>query len=292
MSGTSDSLEIRPKACLSVDLIEGLFTNFAQRRFVKSSRICLPIFPPVTSELDDHWCGWCGRSGFREDPLQYYSFTGGCRSSPRGDTLDPVDAHRDSVVGHRLCMTYNTDPDGAASRMSDSKQIHPPPPSVSHYLPIITEASGALLWTDANGKYNVTELKPSLDWTKRKCAIGGGRYNQKTAKSFVSIPSTRGFGSRETACEPCAVSLKRFAGKSYYLGCKVGSWRKRCFMKRVPMPPSSENQMGTTMRLYVVQEHFPSIITTSTSGSRGLNICMTRLTRRLGQDRVLYPTAN
>jgi hypothetical protein len=107
----------------------------------------------------------------------------------------------------------------------------------------------------------------------------------------VSIPSTRGFGSRETACEPCAVSLKRFAGKSYYLGRKVGSRRKRCFMKRVPMPPSSGNQMGTTMRLYVVREHVPSILTTSTSGSRGLNICMIRLTRRLGLDRVLSPSA-
>ena len=162
----------------------------------------------------------------------------------------------------------------------------------SHYPLIIAEASGALLWTDANGMYNVSQLKPSSDWTTRECAIGGGRYTQKTAKSFVSIPSTHVVGSPETACEPCAVSLKRFAGKSYYLGRKVGSRRKRCFMKRVPMPQLSENQMGTTTRLYEVLEHAPSILTTSTSGSRGLNICTTRVTRRLVQDRVLCPSAN
>jgi hypothetical protein len=77
----------------------------------------------------------------------------------------------------------------------------------------MAEAEGALLWTDATGKYHISKLEPSSNWTKRDCAIGGGRYNQKTARSFVSIPTTRGFGPPGTVCEPCAIGLKHFAGE-------------------------------------------------------------------------------
>jgi hypothetical protein len=122
MPSTSVNQPYGTEACLAVDLIEGLFTAFAQRRFERGSGTCVLIKPPVGNPLDHSSSEWCDRSGLGDKPAQCYSFISNHEdaSSP-GDTSLPGDSMND----HRICMIYDTDPDGDASRIADSKQKCP-----------------------------------------------------------------------------------------------------------------------------------------------------------------------
>jgi hypothetical protein len=122
MSSTSDTRHYKTKACLPVDLIEGLFTAFAQRRFEKNSIACLlPPFPS-SHRFDHRSSEWCDRSELKDEPTECCSSISNHQNSdPPGDASLPADAIHHPTVGHRICMIYNTDSDGDASRIVDSK---------------------------------------------------------------------------------------------------------------------------------------------------------------------------
>jgi hypothetical protein len=122
MSSTSDTRHYKTKACLPVDLIEGLFTAFAQRRFEKNSIACLlPPFPS-SHRFDHRSSEWCDRSELKDEPTECHgSSSSHQNSSPPFDTSLPADSINHRVLQHRLCMIYNNDPDGVASTVADSK---------------------------------------------------------------------------------------------------------------------------------------------------------------------------
>jgi hypothetical protein len=121
MSTTTDT-----KACLSVDMIEGLFTSFAQRRFEKGSGVCV-VVPSFDSRRFDHSSSeWCAGTGFPGKPTECEGSNGSRQaSSPPGDRLLPGHSIDEPVAGHEICMMYNDDPDGVVSRFSESEQIRP-----------------------------------------------------------------------------------------------------------------------------------------------------------------------
>jgi hypothetical protein len=124
MSSTSDSQHRGTKPCLSADLIEGLFTSFAQRRFEKNAKTCILVPPPGSNQLEHSSSECCDHSGLKADLTECYgSISNHQNTSPPCDPSLPVDSIYHPKEGHRLCMLYNTDPDGVASHIADSKQI-------------------------------------------------------------------------------------------------------------------------------------------------------------------------
>ena len=129
MSSTSDSQRSGTKACLSVELIEYLFTAFAQRRFEKNSGICLTTPPHVSNKFDHKSRDLSDPSGgLTVEHTQYYSFISNDQDPALpGDASLPANSLGYPAVEHRICMIYNTDSEGAASRIADSKHLCPLP---------------------------------------------------------------------------------------------------------------------------------------------------------------------
>jgi hypothetical protein len=122
MSSTSDSRQYGTKACLSVDLIEGVFTAFAQRRFEKNSRACLLSPPPSSNRFGHRSSEWYDRSELKDEPTECHGSSSNHQNSfPPFDTSLPADSINHRVLQHRLCVIYNNDPDGVASTVADSK---------------------------------------------------------------------------------------------------------------------------------------------------------------------------
>ena len=124
MSTTSDTERYGTKSCLSVDMIEGLFTAFALRRFEKDSEACLLRTPSSSNKPDHSSSERCDRRGDKDEPSRCYgSISSRQAGFPPGDALLSRETIDCPAIRHQICMIYDTDSDGVASRVADSTQI-------------------------------------------------------------------------------------------------------------------------------------------------------------------------